>query len=221
MTNEKRKKLWQGVTAIAIMLLILVIDQWIKIEVKTTMTLYEKHEVTSWFYIYFIENNGMAFGMSFINKTLLSLFRLAAIIVIAVYLFRQVMKGARWVFVILLAMLWAGAAGNIIDCVFYGVCFTQSSPHYVAYAVPVGEGYSTWLNGRVVDMFYFPLIVTEFPEWVPWYGGQQFIFFSPIFNFADAAVSCSVIAALLFCRKEIGEIALTKERSNTDIDHED
>ncbi len=221
MTNEKRKKLWQGVTAIAIMLLILVIDQWIKIEVKTTMTLYEKHEVTSWFYIYFIENNGMAFGMSFINKTLLSLFRLAAIIVIAVYLFRQVMKGARWVFVILLAMLWAGAAGNLIDCVFYGVCFTQSSPHYVAYAVPVGEGYSTWLNGRVVDMFYFPLIVTEFPEWVPWYGGQQFIFFSPIFNFADAAVSCSVIAALLFCRKEIGEIALTKERSNTDIDHED
>ncbi len=220
MTNEKRKKLWQGVTAIAIMLLILVIDQWIKIEVKTTMTLYEKHEVTSWFYIYFIENNGMAFGMSFINKTLLSLFRLAAIIVIAVYLFRQVMKGARWVFVILLAMLWAGAAGNLIDCVFYGVCFTQSSPHYVAYAVPVGEGYSTWLNGRVVDMFYFPLIVTEFPEWVPWYGGRQFIFFSPIFNFADAAVSCSVIAALLFCRKEIGEIALTKERSNTDIDHE-
>ena len=202
------------------MLLILVIDQWIKIEVKTTMTLYEKHEVTSWFYIYFIENNGMAFGMSFINKTLLSLFRLAAIIVIAVYLFRQVMKGARWVFVILLAMLWAGAAGNLIDCVFYGVCFTQSSPHYVAYAVPVGEGYSTWLNGRVVDMFYFPLIVTEFPEWVPWYGGRQFIFFSPIFNFADAAVSCSVIAALLFCRKEIGEIALTKERSNTDIDHE-
>lgn len=220
MTNEKRKKLWQGVTAIAIMLLILVIDQWIKIEVKTTMTLYEKHEVTSWFYIYFIENNGMAFGMSFINKTLLSLFRLAAIIVIAVYLFRQVMKGARWVFVILLAMLWAGAAGNLIDCVFYGVCFTRSSPDYVAYAVPVGEGYSTWLNGRVVDMFYFPLIVTEFPEWVPWYGGRQFIFFSPIFNFADAAVSCSVIAALLFCRKEIGEIALTKERSNTDIDHE-
>ena len=193
------------------MALIIIIDQWIKLEVKTSMTLFEKHKITSWFYIYFIENNGMAFGLSFINKTILSLFRLVAIIAIAVVMYKHIKMGARWISVVLLAMLWAGATGNLIDCIFYGLCFTQSSPEYVSYCVPFGEGYSTLLNGKVVDMFYFPLIVTEYPAWVPIYGGQQFIFFSPIFNFADAAVSCSVIAAFIFCKKELAGLMTVKE----------
>lgn len=213
------KKQWG--MALVIMAAILLIDQWIKIEVKTSMTLYEKHEVTSWFYIYFIENNGMAFGMSFINKTLLSLFRLGAIMVIAVFLYKEIRRGVRWIWVVLLSMLWAGAAGNLIDCIFYGVCFTQSSPDYVAYGVPIGQGYATWLNGRVVDMFYFPLIVTDLPQWIPFWGGQHFVFFSPIFNFADAAVSCSVIAAFLFCRKEMSEITLRKEKVEKEVTDEE
>ena len=114
------------------MALIIIIDQWIKLEVKTSMTLFEKHKITSWFYIYFIENNGMAFGMSFINKTILSLFRLVAIIAIAVVMYKLIKKGARWIAVVLLAMLWAGATGSLIDCIFYGMCFTQSSPDYVS-----------------------------------------------------------------------------------------
>ena len=185
------------------------------------MSLYESHEVTSWFYIYFIENNGMAFGMSFINKTVLSLFRLVAIIAIGYYLYIQIKKGARWRFVILLSMLLAGAAGNLIDCMFYGLCFSSSGPHYVSQCVPFGEGYSTFLNGKVVDMFYFPLIVTDLPSWLPFWGGERFVFFSPIFNFADASVSASVILSFFLCRKELAEFALLSEEKRNDEDGED
>lgn len=210
-TNTAKQK--QGLIAILLVLAIIVIDQWIKIEVKTNMTLYESREITPWFYIYFIENNGMAFGMSFINKIVLSLFRCAAIVLLSIYLYRQIARGARWVYVILLSMLLAGATGNLLDCMFYGMIFTQSSPFYTSYLVPFGEGYSGFLTGKVVDMFYFPLIVTNYPDWMPIVGGQKFIFFSPIFNFADAAVSCSVIAAFIFCRKELSEISLTRKKS--------
>ena len=210
-TNTAKQK--QGLLAILLVLAIIVIDQWIKIEVKTSMTLYESREVTPWFYIYFIENNGMAFGMSFINKIVLSLFRCAAIVLLSIYLYRQIIRGARWVYVILLSMLLAGAMGNLLDCMFYGMIFTQSSPFYTSYLVPFGEGYSDFLTGKVVDMFYFPLIVTNYPDWMPIVGGQKFIFFSPIFNFADAAVSCSVISAFIFCRKELSEISLTRKKN--------
>lgn len=185
------------------------------------MSLYESHEVTSWFYIYFIENNGMAFGMSFINKTVLSLFRLVAIIAIGYYLYIQIKKGARWRFVILLSMLLAGAAGNLIDCMFYGLCFSTSGPHYVSQCVPFGEGYSTFLNGKVVDMFYFPLIVTDLPSWLPFWGGERFVFFSPIFNFADASVSVSVILSFFLCRRELAEFAVSSEEKRNDEDGED
>ena len=210
-TNTAKQK--QGLLAILLVLAIIVIDQWIKIEVKTNMTLYESREVTPWFYIYFIENNGMAFGMSFINKIVLSLFRCAAIVLLSIYLYRQIIRGARLVYVILLSMLLAGAMGNLLDCMFYGMIFTQSSPFYTSYLVPFGEGYSGFLTGKVVDMFYFPLIVTNYPDWMPIVGGQKFIFFSPIFNFADAAVSCSVISAFIFCRKELSEISLTRKKT--------
>lgn len=212
MTDSVTKRK-QGVLASLLILIILIIDQWIKIEVKTTMSLHESHEVTSWFYIFFIENNGMAYGMTFINKYVLSIFRMVAIVAIAIYIYKVISRGARWIYVILLSMVLAGAAGNLIDCMFYGLCFTQSTSDMVSYAVPMGQGYAEFLTGRVVDMFYFPLIVTTYPDWVPMYGGQEFIFFSPVFNFADASISCSVIALLLFCRKELAEISVGKEAS--------
>ncbi len=214
-----KKKKTQGIVAFLLFASILIIDQLIKIEVKTSMSLYESHEVTSWFYITFVENNGMAYGMTFIPKYALSIFRLIAICVIGWYLCRQIMNGARWVYIILLSMVLAGATGNLVDCMFYGMCFTQSTPDYVSYVVPFGEGYSGVLTGKVVDMFYFPLIVSTYPDWVPHFGGQPFIFFQPVFNFADASISCSVAALLLFCRKELSEIGTMsrgEDNSNTD-----
>lgn len=210
--NNSNSSLNKGIFAALLIVVILIIDQWIKIEVKTSMLLHESHEITSWFYITFIENNGMAYGMSFINKPILSLFRLIAIIVIGVYLFKQIRKNARWIYITLLSMVLAGAAGNLIDCMFYGLCFSASTPYSVAYAVPFGEGYSEFLTGRVVDMFYFPLIVTQYPDWVPVYGGQEFIFFSPVFNFADASISVSVVSLLLFCHKELSTVELLSDK---------
>lgn len=189
-----------------IIIAILLIDQIIKIEVKTSMTLHESIRVTDWFYILFVENNGMAWGMSLMPKVVLSLFRLVAIVVIGWYIVKQVIARARTLYIILLSMVLAGAAGNLIDCLFYGLIFSGASPYYVSYFVPFGEGYAPLLEGRVVDMFYFPLITTTYPDWFPFWGGQQFIFFSPVFNFADSSISVSVVALLLFCRKELQQI---------------
>lgn len=189
-----------------IIIAILLVDQIIKIEVKTSMTLHESIRVTDWFYILFVENNGMAWGMSLMPKVVLSLFRLVAIVVIGWYIVKQVIARARTLYIILLSMVLAGASGNLIDCLFYGLIFSGASPYYVSYFVPFGEGYAPLLEGRVVDMFYFPLITTTYPDWFPFWGGQQFIFFSPVFNFADSSISVSVVALLLFCRKELQQI---------------
>lgn len=178
------------------------------------MTLHESHEVTSWFYIFFIENNGMAFGMSFINKIALTSFRLIAVIAICYYIYRRIRSGISWSFLALLSVFVAGAAGNLIDCMFYGLCFSQSTSFAVSEIVPFGEGYASFFNGRVVDMFYFPLIVTNWPDWMPIVGGNEFVFFSPVFNFADAAVSCSVISALLFFQKELAAITVKQHKKS-------
>ncbi|MCI7483445.1 MAG: lipoprotein signal peptidase [Prevotella sp.] len=190
--------------AVAIVVAILLIDQIIKIEVKTNMTLGEAKRVTDWFYIEFIENNGMAYGMKFINKLVLSLFRLFAIGFIGYYLAKIIKKNvAPLGYIVLIAMVLAGAAGNLIDCLFYGLIFDASTPFTVSQFVPFGEGYSTFLHGKVVDMFYFPIIQTTWPEWVPYFGGSEYVFFSPIFNFADACISVGVVALLLFYRKQL------------------
>ncbi|CCY65460.1 lipoprotein signal peptidase [Prevotella sp. CAG:1124] len=194
-----------------IVLLLLVIDQVIKIEVKTGMYLHESIRVTDWFYISFIENNGMAFGMTIVNKLVLSLFRIFAISVVGWYLFRQIKHNARTLWVVCLALVFAGAIGNLIDCMFYGLIFNASSPYYVSYFVPFGHGYAPFLMGKVVDMFYFPLIVTTWPEWIPFVGGDEFVFFSPVFNFADSCVSVGVILILLFCRKELSQISFKRK----------
>ena len=128
----------KGWVALIAVVLILVVDQIIKIEVKTSMYLHESIRVTDWFYITFVENNGMAYGMTFINKLVLTFFRMAAIAVIAVYLYRQVRKNARWVYVVCLALVLAGAAGNLIDCIAYGQVFTASTSDTIAHFVPWG-----------------------------------------------------------------------------------
>lgn len=201
----------RAVAAVLVVLVVLLVDQSIKIWVKTSMPLYGSIHVADWFYINFIENSGMAYGMTFINKVVLSLFRMVAIGVLGVYLYRQVKKGARMVYVILVALVLAGAAGNLLDCMFYGLVFNASSPYYVSYFVTFGEGYAPFLMGKVVDMFYFPLVDSTYPSWVPFWGGERFVFFAPVFNFADAAISVGFVLLLLFCRRELGSITLKKQ----------
>lgn len=185
---------------LAIVLLALVIDQIIKIVVKTNMSLGESIPVFGdWFKIQFIENNGMAFGMEFLGKTFLTLFRIVAIALLVWYL-RVLLRDERHPFgyIVCIAFILAGAAGNLVDCLFYGEIFT-SSYGQVAEFVSFGDGYSSFLHGKVVDMFYFPLFT--WPDWVPLVGGE--IFFSPVFNFADACISCSVVVLLIWYRKYI------------------
>ena len=214
MTNKNIAK--RGWLAAFIVVAILVTDQVIKIWVKTHMTLHEQIEILSWFKIVFIENNGMAYGMEIGSKLVLSLFRVVAVSVLGYYIAQQVRKQARYGYIICLSMVMAGAAGNIFDSMFYGLIFNASSEFYTSYFVPFGTGYAPFLMGKVVDMFYFPLIVTTWPDWVPIYGGQPYVFFSPIFNFADASISVSVVLVLLFYRKEISEITLKKQTPTTD-----
>ena len=214
MTNKNIAK--RGWLAAFIVVAILVVDQVIKIWVKTHMTLHEQIEILSWFKIVFIENNGMAYGMEIGSKLVLSLFRVVAVSVLGYYIAQQVRKQARYGYLICLSMVMAGAAGNIFDSMFYGLIFNASSEFYTSYFVPFGTGYAPFLIGKVVDMFYFPLIVTTWPDWVPMFGGQPYVFFSPIFNFADASISVSVVLVLLFYRKEISEITIKKQKSTTD-----
>ncbi len=193
-----KKVFTKGRIAAGIVLGVLFIDQLIKIGVKTHMYRHESIRVTDWFYLFFTENNGMAFGMELFGKLFLSTFRIVAVGVIVWYLVKIIRKGYKTGFIVCLSLILAGAIGNIIDSVFYGVVFSESTYSSLASFVPIGEGYAGWMHGKVVDMFYFPLIETNWPDWMPWVGGEHFIFFSPIFNFADAAISCGIIALLLF-----------------------
>lgn len=184
---------------------VLIIDQIIKVWIKTHMYWHESIRVTDWCYIYFTENNGMAFGMEIIGKLFLTTFRIVAVIAIGWYLYRFVKHGLKTGFIVCVSLILTGALGNIIDSVFYGVLFSESTPAQIATFLPKGGGYAPLLYGKVVDMFYFPIIDTTWPAWMPWVGGEHFIFFSPIFNFADAAISCGIIAMLLFYSKYLNE----------------
>lgn len=206
----------KGRLATLIVVAILLIDQVIKIWVKTSMCLHESIQVTDWFYITFIENMGMAFGMQLGSKIVLSLFRIVAIAALTYYIWLEVKNKARTGYIVCLAFILAGAAGNLIDCLFYGLIFNESSPYYVSYFVPFGTGYAPFLMGKVVDMFYFPLIETEWPLWMPFVGGEHFVFFSPVFNFADACISVSVVWLILFYREEISRISMSEKPSKVE-----
>jgi signal peptidase II len=144
------------------------------------------------------------------SKIILSLFRIIAISILGYYIWLEVKRQAKTGYIVCLSMVLAGAAGNLIDCMFYGLIFNASSPYYLSYFVSFGTGYAPFLMGKVVDMFYFPLIETEWPAWMPFVGGDHFVFFSPVFNFADSCISVSVVWLLLFYRQEIGKMSLRK-----------
>ena len=199
-------KISKGCGISLLVILLLVIDQVIKFAVKLNMTIGESIPVFGdWFQICFIENNGMAFGMQFggsVGKLALSLFRVVLIGFIIVYLRKLIKKAGTPTGVLVgLSLVLVGAIGNVVDCLFYGEIFSASTYTQVAQLFPPDGGYTGFLYGKVVDMFYFPIIDTILPEWVPFYGGEHFIFFRPIFNFADACISVSVIYMLLFQRK--------------------
>ncbi len=192
-----------GWLVVALMFLLLVIDQVIKIYVKTHFCLGESIRVTDWFYIDFVENNGMAWGISFFNKLTLSICRLVAIVFLVYYIRILIRKNRRPMYIILVTLIIVGAIGNMIDSIFYGLIFSASSPYYVSYIVPFGTGYESVLMGKVVDMFYFPFFTTVWPGWMPLVGGSEFTFFSPVFNFADACVCTGTISILVFMRKDL------------------
>ena len=195
--KESSRKLLK---TLLVILLALIADQASKIWIKTHMQLYESIEVTKWFYIYFTENNGMAFGMELFGKLFLSLFRIVAIGFIGYYLYTLIRKNYPFGYIATIALIFAGAMGNIIDSVFYGVLFNHSYGQ-IATLFPPDGGYSTFLYGKVVDMLYFPLISTTLPEWVPIWGGEEFVFFRPIFNLADSSITIGVFILVLFYRK--------------------
>jgi len=197
--------------ALLLVVVILAIDQIIKVLVKTGMELHESIRVTDWFYISFIENNGMAWGMQIGPKLVLSIFRIIAIAFLSYYIWLEAKRKARWGYIVCLAMVLAGAAGNLIDCMFYGLGFEASTSSTVSQWVGLGNGYAPFHMGKVVDMFYFPIIQTTWPEWMPFWGGEEFVFFSPVFNFADASISVGVIALFRFFRKELVSMSLKRE----------
>ncbi len=197
-----------------IIFLVLLIDQVVKVWIKTHFTLgQEVHVFGNWFIIHFVENNGMAFGFEFAGeygKMFLSLFRIIAVGVMVWYLFRVTRKEAPAGFIVSLSLIIAGAFGNIIDSAFYGLIFNHSYGQ-VAQFLPEGGGYATFLHGKVVDMLYFPLIETQYPDWIPWLGGEEFVFFRPVFNIADSSITTGIFLVLIFYRKFFAETTERKK----------
>ena len=189
-----------------IICLIVIADQVLKIYIKTHYHAGESHAVLgNWFQLYFIENEGMAYGWKLggeWGKMALTLFRLAAVIFGVFYIGKIVEKQYHKGFIICVALIFAGALGNLIDSMFYGLMFEESSTitYNVAKIFPA-QGYAGFLHGNVVDMLYFPIIHTQFPEWLPIWGGQDFDFFSPIFNLADASISTGIITIFVFQKR--------------------
>ncbi len=205
--------------SIVIVVLVLLVDQILKFWIKTNMTLGEEFSVFGhWFLIHFVENNGMAFGFEFggeYGKIFLSIFRVVAVFGIGWYILKLVKNNISMGFIACVSLIFAGAIGNIIDSAFYGLIFNDSYGQ-VASLFPEGGGYATFLHGRVVDMFYFPLFSGTYPEWVPFAGGSDFQFFRPVFNIADSAISVGIFSIILFYRKQFNEI----DSQNSDIENE-
>ena len=226
------KKISNGWLATIIIAIVIIIDQVSKIYVKTHFYIGEQIDVTSWFKILFIENNGMAFGMELGSKTILTWLRIIFSALFIYYLFKirrrtDLPRG----FVVCVSLITAGAIGNVIDCIAYGQIFND--PHYpqIAQFLPSEGGYAPLFNGKVVDMLYFPLAEWDWPQWMPGVGGDHFLFFQPVFNVADACLTTSIIAVILFYNKlltsdkkkddEKGDEATEKQNDTTDNDKEE
>ena len=193
------RKLNNGYLAAIIILVVIIADQILKIWVKTSFFLYESLDITSWFKLNFVENPGMAFGIELGSKMFLTIFRIvaSAVLIYIIYKIRNNKLYSRG-FIVCLALITAGAIGNVIDCMFYGLIFNESTPYTMATLFPEGGGYASFLHGKVVDMFYFPLASWYWPDWMPWIGGERFEFFRPVFNIADSAISVGVVCLILF-----------------------
>lgn len=200
--------------------LVLAIDQVIKFWIKTHMSLGQEYPVFgNWFIIHFTENEGMAFGMKFggsYGKLILTLFRLVAVSAIAWYLWTLIKSNAKTMLVVCISLIFAGAMGNIIDSVFYGMIFGDSY-FTLAHFMPTDGAYGTFLHGKVVDMFYFPILSGTYPAWVPIWGGEDYQFFRPVFNIADASISIGVITLIVFQGSFFQKPSPPKEEETTTL----
>jgi len=206
--------------AILVIILVLVFDQILKIWIKTHFYLGDERRVIGyWFILHFVENKGMAFGYEFagkFGKVILTLFRIAAATAIFIYLMKLIKKGIPTGVVISVALIIAGAVGNVIDSAFYGLIFTDSFGR-IAEIFPKGGGYATFLHGSVVDMLFFPIIKGTWPAWSPINAGEPFLFFSPVFNIADSSISVGIGLILVFYRKYFAEEDKKKEEVKAEI----
>lgn len=208
-------KLTKGYLATIIILSVVILDQALKIWVKTNFYMGESVYITDWFQLCFIENNGMAFGMEIGNKLFLTLFRIIAVVALIYYICR--IKSREYIkrgYIACCALITAGAAGNIIDCLFYGLIFDNPFPPEVATLLPEAGGYAPLFYGKVVDMLYFPLFSFYWSDWMPFVGGEHFLFFQPIFNLADAAITIGILSLILFYHKSISTIPEQKNRGD-------
>ena len=203
---QLQKSLKLSLTAWIIIAAVIILDQAMKIWIKTSFYLGEDLEILPWFHLRFIQNNGMAFGIELGSKLFLTFFRIVLVCLLVWYILRLIRKASvPCGYMACLALITAGAFGNIIDCVCYGEIFTNTYPPTVARLVPWGEGYGGVFHGLVVDMLYFPLFTFTWPSWMPWFGGHEFSFFDPVFNIADAAITVGMIAIVLFYTRYIGD----------------
>ena len=216
----KKKKISNGTLAAIVVLTLIIADQLLKIWVKTSFRLGESMPWADWAELYFIENPGMAFGIELGSKLFLTLFRIIASAALVYFLFR-IRKDDRYTkgFVVCMSLITAGAIGNVIDCMFYGMVFSESTPLAVAQLFPDGGGYASFLHGRVVDMFHFPLLEGTWPEWMPWVGGTDFEFFRPVFNLADAAISVGIIVFILFYSNYLSSPKKTEPTDDASVDN--
>jgi signal peptidase II len=200
-TSSRRQLVYVLITVFIVLLL----DQWLKVYIKTNFTLGESRMMFgNWFELHFTENPGMAFGLTLggkWGKIVLTLFRIIASGLIIFYIRELLREGAKTGMIVLVSLILGGAVGNIIDSIFYGQLFSASSYHQIATALPSDGGYAPVFMGKVVDMLYFPLIDTFWPDWIPYFGGSRFQFFRPVFNIADAAISVGVFSIIIFRKR--------------------